>query len=163
MNFWMKLTLSLLALCVPMANLHAHSSAAEDVQSVAAEMHETWDKPNLVLDLPVIVMHAGMAIADWVQAEKGGRALLKYHPAHQHWHTLLCGGAELTAVKHLEAAGMSSADAQILSAKLQQAELETLTSAQRQRIDSFSGLVKFSKGKPVASSAHDMHGDTHGH
>lgn len=151
-----------LALWWPAALLHAHTAAAEDVQSVATEMHETWDKPNLPLALPVIVIHQGMAIADWIQVDKGGRALLKYHPAHQHWHTLLCGGAELTVPTQLEAAGMSAADAQALTALLQSHE-QDLADDQRQRIDSFKGVVKFSKGKPVSSTAHEMHGDAHGH
>lgn len=155
-----------LALWWPATVLYANAtpaeSAAEDVQSVAAEMHETWDKPNQPLALPVIVIHQGMAIADWIQGNKGGRALLKFHPAHQHWHTLLCGGVELTSSRQLEAAGMSSADAQALAALLQSHERD-LTDDQRQRIDSFKGVVKFSKGKPVPSTAHDMHGDTHGH
>jgi hypothetical protein len=161
-NNWIKLMVCSLALWWPASLLHAHTAAAEDVQSVATEMHETWDKPNLPLALPVIVIHQGMAIADWIQGDKGGRALLKYHPAHQHWHTLLCGGAELTAPRQLEAAGMSTADAQALAALLQSHE-QDLTDDQRQRIDSFKGVVKFSKGKPVSSTAHDMHGDTHGH
>jgi hypothetical protein len=151
-----------LALWWPAALLHAHTAAAEDVQSVATEMHETWDKPNLPLALPVIVIHQGMAIADWIQGDKGGRALLKYHPAHQHWHTLLCGGAELTVPTQLEAAGMSAADAQALTALLQSHE-QDLADDQRQRIDSFKGVVKFSKGKPVSSTAHEMHEDAHGH
>ncbi|WP_051412912.1 copper uptake system-associated protein [Methylophilus sp. 5] len=160
MKFMLKLSVCLIALGV--ATAHAHPAALDDEQSVAKEMHETWDKPNQPLLLPVIVIHNGMAIADWIQGDKGGRALLKYHPAHQHWHTLLCGGAELTASKHLEEAGMSTADAQALAKSLQQRE-QALADDQRQRIDSFKGVVKFSKGKPVSSTAHDMHGDTHGH
>jgi len=156
---WM-LKFSLFLMLLNIATAHAHSAA--DEQSVATEMHETWDKPNQPLTLPVIVIHQGMAIADWTQSDKGGRALLKYHPAHQHWHTLLCGGAELTVSSHLEAAGMSAADAQTLVARLQKQE-QGLAEDQRQRIDSFKGVVKFSKGQPVSSIAHDMHGDAHGH
>jgi hypothetical protein len=151
----------ILILVLGISFAHAHS-AAEDEQSVATEMHETWDKPNQPLTLPVIVIQQGMAIADWIQGDKGGRALLKYHPAHQHWHTLLCGGAELTVSSHLEAAGMSAADAQTLVARLQKQE-QGLAEDQRQQINSFKGVVKFSKGKPVSSTAHDMHGDAHGH
>lgn len=156
---WM-LKFSLFLMLLNMATAHAHSAA--DEQSVATEMHETWDKPNQPLTLPVIVIHQGMAIADWIQGDKGGRALLKYHPAHQHWHTLLCGGAELTVSSHLEAAGMSAADAQTLVARLQKQE-QGLAEDQRQQINSFKGVVKFSKGKPMSSTAHDMHGDAHGH
>ncbi|MDP8567367.1 copper uptake system-associated protein [Methylophilus aquaticus] len=162
MNNWIKLTVCSLVLWWSATLLHAHASAAEDVHSVATEMHETWDKPNIPLILPVIVIHQGMAIADWIQGDKGGRALLKYHSAHQHWHTLLCGGAELTSSRHLEAAGMSAADAQALAALLQSQE-QGLAEDQRQRIDSFKGLVKFSKGKPVSSTVHDQHGEMHGH
>lgn len=156
---WM-LKFSLFLMLLNMATAHAHSAA--DEQSVATEMHETWDKPNQPLTLPVIVIHQGMAIADWIQGDKGGRALLKYHPAHQHWHTLLCGGAELTVSSHLEAAGMSAADAQTLVARLQKQE-QGLAEDQRQQINSFKGVVKFSKGKPMSSTAHDVHGDAHGH
>lgn len=156
---WM-LKFSLFLMLLNMATAHAQSAA--DEQSVATEMHETWDKPNQPLTLPVIVIQQGMAIADWIQGNKGGRALLKYHPAHQHWHTLLCGGAELTVSSHLEAAGMSAADAQTLVARLQKQE-QGLAEEQRQQINSFKGVVKFSKGKPMSSTAHDMHGDAHGH
>lgn len=160
----MKLILkfSLLFIALSITPAHAHSTAADDEQSVAKEMHETWDKPNQPLVLPVIVIHHGMAIADWIQGDKGGRALLKYHPEHQHWHTLLCGGAELTASRHLQEAGMSAADAQSLALLLQQQE-QALPENQRQQIDSFSGVVKFSKGKPVSSVGHEMHGEAHGH
>jgi hypothetical protein len=159
----MKWNLYLLMLWWPSAILHAHPSVADDAQSVATEMHETWDKPDQVLALPVIVIHQGMAIADWVQGDKGGRALLKYHPVHRHWHTLLCGGAELTSATRLQEAGMSGSDARALAAKLAQGEQQGLTAEQRQRIDSFQGVVKFSKGKPVSSTGHDMHGYMHGH
>lgn len=156
------LKLSLLLIGLSIATAHAHSTAAADEQSVAKEMHETWDKPDQPMMLPVIVIHHGMAIADWIQGDKGGRALLKYHPEHQDWHTLLCGGAELTASRHLQEAGMSAADAQSLALLLQQQEL-ALPENQRQQIDSFSGVVKFSKGKPVSSVGHEMHGEAHGH
>lgn len=163
MNNLIKLTLCLLTLCWPASQLTAHPSAAEDIQSVATEMHEIWDKPGMPLTLPVIVMHQGMAIADWLQGDKGGRALLKYHPAHRHWHTLLCGGAEITSATRLQESGMSSTDASTLAAKLEQGEQQGLTAEQRLRIESFQGVVKFSKGKPVSSTGHDMHGDRHGH
>ncbi len=159
----MKWNLYLLMLWWPATILHAQLSAAEEVQSVAAEMHETWDKPDQPLALPVIVIHHGMAIADWIQGGKGGRALLKYHAEHKHWHTLLCGGAELTSATRLQEAGMSSTDASTLAAKLEQGEQQGLTAEQRLRIESFQGVVKFSKGKPVSSTGHDMHGDMHGH
>lgn len=161
----MKLILKFSLLFIPLsiAPAYGHSTAAaDDEQSVAKEMHETWDKPNKPLVLPVIVIQRGMAIADWIQGDKGGRALLKYHPEHQHWHTLLCGGAELTASRYLQEAGMSAADAQSLALLLQQQEL-ALPDNQRQQIDSFSGVVKFSKGKPVSSVGHEMHGEAHGH
>jgi len=160
MKVIVKISLLLIALSV--ATAHAHSTAAEDEQSVAKEMHETWDKPGQPLKLPVIVIHHGMAIADWIQGDKGGRALLKYHPEHQHWHTLLCGGAELTASRHLQEAGMSTADAQSLVLLLQQRE-QVLPEDQRKQINSFSGVVNFSKGKPVPSVGHEMHGEAHGH
>lgn len=163
MNNLIKLTLCLLTFCWPASQLTAHPSAAEDIQSVATAMHETWDKPDQPLVLPVIVIHQGMAIADWVQGDKGGRALLKYHPAHNHWHTLLCGGAELTSSIPLEAAGMSRTDAGALAAKLVQGEQQALTVDQRQHIDGFKGGIQFSKGKPVSSTGHDMHGEIHGH
>ncbi|HEY0906417.1 MAG TPA: copper uptake system-associated protein [Methylophilus sp.] len=160
MKLVFKFSLFLMALSI--ATAHAHSAAAEDEQSVAKEMHETWDKPDQPLMLPVIVIHHGMAIADWIQGNQGGRALLKYHPEHQHWHTLLCGGAELTAPKHLEEAGMSAANAQALVLLLKQRE-QTLPDDQRQQIDSFNGVVKFSKGKPVSSTGHERQGEAHGH
>lgn len=158
MKFLRKLILSLV---LGASLAHAHS-AADDEQSVAKEMHETWDKPGQLLKLPVIVIHHGMAIADWIQGDKGGRALLKYHPEHQHWHTLLCGGLELTSSRHLQEAGMSTADAQSLALLLQHRE-QVLPDDQRQQINSFRGVVKFSKGKPVPSVGHEMHGEAHGH
>lgn len=156
------LQFSLCLIALGIATAHAHLTAAEDELSVAKEMHEIWDKPDQPLILPVIVIHEGMAIADWIQGDKAGRALLKYHPAHRHWHTLLCGGAELTAYRHLQEAGLSAVNAQALATLLQQRE-QALPDDQRQRIDSFKGIVKFSKGKPVSATGHDMHGEAHGH
>lgn len=142
---------------------YAHDAAGESVASVEKEMHETWDKPGVPLVLPVIVIHHGMAIADWVQGEKGGRALLKFHAAHEHWHTLLCGGAELTTPQRLEEAGMTSPDARTLALALQQQEQKGLSAEQRQLIDSFSGIVLYHKGQPVSSTGHENHGSTHSH
>ncbi len=119
-------------------------SIAEVAQSTAVvtAIKAQWEKPNKPIDVPVVVVSGQHAIADWIQGEKGGRALLMMHG--RHWQTMMCGDGNMKQRKHLLQAGVPAKDADALIAGLGKAEAK-LTSDQLKLIDSFKGMVDLLK------------------
>ncbi|MDX1914787.1 MAG: copper uptake system-associated protein [Methylophilus sp.] len=127
---------------------------AEVAQTAAVEatIKAQWEKPNHPIRVPVVVMSGEHAIADWIQEPKGGRALLKLTDGH--WHTLMCGDANLAQTNHLISAGVPLADAERLSIALKQAETK-LSQDERATINSFNGMIDMLK----APQHHEQHTD----
>lgn len=113
-----------------------------DEAAVKAALRAEWDKPNHPLKVPVVIVRGEFAIADWIQAPRGGRALLREN--HHQWQTLLCGDVNLTKQKHLMDAGVPAADAEYLSAALLAAEMN-LTAEDKTLVNSFKGIVDLLK------------------
>lgn len=114
----------------------------KETATIEAALKAQWDKPNHPIRVPVIVIYGDYAIADWIQAPRGGRALLRRE--QKHWQTLLCGDANMKQVSNLVSAGVPYNDAKKLAAALEKEEKQ-LPSADKALIDSFKGMVDLLK------------------
>jgi glutathione S-transferase len=115
---------------------------AKETRAIEMALKAQWDKPNHPIRIPVIVMQDDYAIADWIQEQHGGRALLKRD--QQNWQTLLCGDANMKQVSNLVSAGVPREDAEYLVVTLEQEE-KRLSDADKALIDSFKGIVDLLK------------------
>ena len=97
-----------------------------------------FERPVTPLDVPVVVVSGDYAVADWLQDNRGGRALLR-HDADG-WHTLMCSGAQFKSPQALRQAGVQEEDAIRISQELSQKE-QNLSAEQLKQIDSFQGIV----------------------
>ena len=97
-----------------------------------------FDRPVTPLEVAVVVVSGDYAVADWLQDNRGGRALLR-HDADG-WHTLMCSGAQFKSPQALRQAGVQEEDATRISQQLSQKE-QSLTAEQLKKIDSFQGIV----------------------
>jgi hypothetical protein len=97
-----------------------------------------FERPVTPLDVPVVVVSGDYAVADWLQDNRGGRALLR-HDADG-WRTLMCSGAQFKSPQALRQAGVQEDDANNISQELSQKE-QNLTAEQLKKIDSFEGMV----------------------
>jgi hypothetical protein len=123
---------------------------ALDVQSLDAQpldvaeaeiiqvLKNQFDRPVTPLEVPIVVVSGDFAVADWVQDNRGGRALLR-HDADG-WHTLMCGGAQFKSAQALRQAGVNDEEAQQLSKELARHE-KSLSDVQLTQINSFEGIV----------------------
>ena len=94
-----------------------------------------------------IVVERDIAIADWIQGEKGGRALLK--KSKDKWEITACGGGGFKHPEALIQAGVQQSVANRLTTKLADAE-KKLSAKQIQMFDSFGETVSMDRG-------HDNH------
>jgi len=126
--------------------LYMGKSIADVAQHAAIEssIKAQWEKPDHPIRVPVIVVSGDYAIADWIQAPKGGRALLKHHAGH--WQTLMCGDANMKELRHLVDAGVPESEAEKLVLELTQAEA-SLTVDEQTTINSFVGMVDLLKAR----------------
>jgi hypothetical protein len=97
-----------------------------------------FDRPVNSLEVPVVVVSGDYAVADWLQDNRGGRALLRHDV--DGWHTQMCSGAQFKSVQVLLQAGVPSADAERISQDLAVQE-SNLIAEQLKKIDSFQGIV----------------------
>lgn len=111
-------------------------SSAEEL--IALSIKNQWETPHNLVNIPVIVVGRHFALADWVQGERGGRALLRL--SESKWQTLMCGSAQLKSPQSLERAGVPSEEAKLISENLAIKEVD-LSPAQLSLIDSFEGIV----------------------
>jgi hypothetical protein len=104
------------------------------------------------------VVHQGdVALAGWVQGERGGRALLRR--GSQGWVVTVCGGDGLKDVGLLKDAGVDAAQARRLVAALDSAE-KRLPAEQRRKLSLFGANVAVgpSRGASAGHAAHGAHG-----
>lgn len=128
---WIFLTLFL----TPFANATDDSSAQGQIIKV---LKDQFDRPVNPLEVPVVIVSGEYAVADWIQDNRGGRALLR-HDADG-WHTLMCSGAQFKSPQALRQAGVQEEDAIRISQELSQKE-QNLSAEQLKQIDSFQGIV----------------------
>jgi hypothetical protein len=122
----------------------AHSQTEpESQEKIKALISKTFDKPNLKVQITPIVIEGKVAIADWTQGQKGGRALLRRK--HADWEIIACGGAGFKDPSAITAAGISKGIAQNISAKLKTAE-SSLSPQKIKQLDSFDGVVTMGHG-----------------
>ncbi|MFM2066370.1 MAG: hypothetical protein RLZZ584_1279 [Pseudomonadota bacterium] len=98
-----------------------------------------FDRPEARLKVDPVVVEGSHAVADWIQGERGGRALLHRHG--DAWTIVLCAGDGLKDPEVLRDAGLEARAAARLSRQLAAAERH-LNPEQRARLASFEGIVR---------------------
>jgi hypothetical protein len=123
------------------------SFALSNEQQIATLLSSTFDNPTAKVKTSPIVVEGDIAIADWIQGEKGGRALLK--KSKDKWEITACGGGGFKHPEALIQAGVQQSVANRLTTKLADAE-KKLSAKQIQMFDSFGETVSMDRG-------HDNH------
>lgn len=150
----LRRTLQLLGvLCVLIAPALTH--AADDAGAIRQLIARTYDKPDSKVVTDPIALAGDHAVADWLQGDMGGRALLR-RTAGQ-WQIVLCSGDALKSAKVLQESGVPASQARQLAERL--AALERgLPHAVIARFDSFGRSDDAQHGplhhSPAASSGH---------
>ncbi|MEN9865384.1 MAG: hypothetical protein RL748_974 [Pseudomonadota bacterium] len=96
---------------------NADSTAEQQIRQLIGKTYDQADKK--VETAPISIVN-DYALADWIQGEKGGRALLQRKQGE--WQILACGGDGFKQARHLQQTGMPAATAQQLVKQLEQAE-----------------------------------------
>ena len=110
----------ILALLVAVSSVALAQDTAHEQVEIRNLMRMAWERPNAPLSVDPVVVHDGYAIAGWVQEERGGRALLR--KSGPGWEVILCAGDHLRSAETVIATGAPPAVAQLLVAKLVDAE-----------------------------------------
>jgi periplasmic copper chaperone A len=136
----------------------------DDTHQITMLMKQQFERPDAPLGVAPIVLSDDYAVAGWLQAGRGGRALLQ--KVKGHWAIAVCGGVGLTQADVLQSTGMKSDAAARLSKAVQTAE-STLGADKRKLFDSFEGMMKIdpSEGHSDhgAQAGHAQHGQHAGH
>jgi hypothetical protein len=121
------------------SNAIAHPQTEEESRArIQKLISTTFDRPDLKVQTDPIVIEGKVAIADWIQGEKGGRALLTRK--HVDWEIIACGGAGFKDPAVIAAAGISKRIANNITEKLKTAEAK-LPPQKIKQLDSFDGVV----------------------
>ena len=121
------------------SNAIAHPQTEEESRErIQKLISKTFDRPDLKVQTDPIVIEGKVAIADWIQGEKGGRALLTRK--HVDWEIIACGGAGFKDPGVIAAAGISKRIANNITEKLKIAEAK-LPPQKIKQLDSFDGVV----------------------
>ncbi|WP_108468711.1 copper uptake system-associated protein [Polynucleobacter difficilis] len=121
------------------SNAIAHPQTEEESRErIQKLISKTFDRPDLKVQTDPIVIEGKVAIADWIQGEKGGRALLTRK--HVDWEIIACGGAGFKDPSVIAAAGISKRIANNIIDKLKTAEAK-LPPQKVKQLDSFDGVV----------------------
>ena len=142
--------LAALVMTQAVANDKSHKPES-DSQHIAHVMRAQFDKPDAPLKVHPVVVDGQFAVAGWMQANKGGRALLVKEK--DKWTITVCGGDGLRDAKVLAQTGMGEVAAQSLASKVQAAEAK-LSKAQLKQLAMFQGELKIEHN--------NAHGDGHG-
>jgi hypothetical protein len=121
------------------SNAIAHPLTEEESRErIQKLISKTFDRPDLKVQTDPIVIEGKVAIADWIQGEKGGRALLTRK--HVDWEIIACGGAGFKDPSVIAGAGISKRIANNITEKLKIAEAK-LPPQKVKQLDSFDGVV----------------------
>ena len=107
--------LSAIAISISAAALAEPAETTE----IAGLLHRMFDKPGIALKVSPVVVAGEYAIADWLQGEMGGRALLR---RKQQWSLILCAGDGIKSRDALAKAGVPADHAARLEQQLASAE-----------------------------------------
>ena len=133
------------------SNAIAHpQTEVESQEKIKALISKTFDQPNLKVQTTPIVIEGKVAIADWTQGQKGGRALLRRK--HADWEIIACGGAGFKDPSAIAAAGISKEIANNITEKLKMAEAK-LPAQKIKQLDSFDGVVTMGHGMQHGSDS----------
>lgn len=139
-------------LLAALSNAHAHSQTNEVSQEkIKALISKSFDQPNLKVITSPIVIEGKVAIADWIQGQKGGRALLRRR--HEDWEIIACGGSGFKDSEGIAAIGISKEIATNITAKLKDAEAK-LPAQKIKQFDSFDGVVNMVHGTNHIKNKH---------
>jgi hypothetical protein len=117
----------------------AHPQTEEESRvRIQTLISTTFDRPDLKVQTDPIVIEGKVAIADWIQGGKGGRALLTRK--HVDWEIIACGGAGFKDPSVIAGAGISKRIANNITEKLKIAEAK-LPPQKVKQLDSFDGVV----------------------
>jgi hypothetical protein len=105
---------------VAVAAAETEAAANSPHRQIRTLVSTTYDQPGHKVETSPIVVANGYAIADWIQGDKGGRALLRR--ANGRWEIMACGGDGLKDVKTLGDAGIPRETATKLVLQLGRAE-----------------------------------------
>jgi hypothetical protein len=126
------------------SNAIAHPQTEDESRErIQKLISKTFDRPDLKVQSDPIVIEGKVAIADWIQGEKGGRALLTRK--HVDWEIIACGGAGFKDPAVIAAAGISKRIANNITEKLKTAEAK-LPPQKIKQLDSFDGVVTMGHG-----------------
>jgi hypothetical protein len=128
----------------PCFSASSNDSAAH--QQIKAIISSTYDKPDHKVETSPIAVIDDYAVADWIQGERGGRALL--HRNKGKWTIMACGADGLKEIKTLTEAGIPDQTAKNLVAQLTTAE----KSVNPDRLKKFS--LFGTKNDPLAHKHH---------
>jgi hypothetical protein len=121
------------------SNAIAHPQTEEESRArIQKLISKFFDRPDLKVQTDPIVIEGKVAIADWIQGEKGGRALLTRK--HVDWEIIACGGAGFKDPGVIAGAGISKRIANNITENLKIAEAK-LPPKKVKQLDSFDGVV----------------------
>jgi len=122
----------------------------KDIHAIKLLIGNTYDTADTKVKTEPVVISNNYAIADWVQGEKGGRALLK--KGQSNWKIILCGGGGLKLESTLHTAGIPAATAKLLAHQLALAE-KSLSASQVKLLDSFGAIIHFDQHHAPSKSS----------
>ncbi len=133
------------------SNAIAHPQTEEESRArIQKLISTTFDRPDLKVQTDPIVIEGKVAIADWIQGEKGGRALLTRK--HVDWEIIACGGAGFKDPSVIAASGISKRIANNITERLKIAEAK-LPPQKVKQLDSFDGVVTMGHGMQHGSDS----------
>jgi hypothetical protein len=133
------------------SNAIAHPQTEEESRErIQKLISKTFDRPDLKVQTDPIVIEGKVAIADWTQGQKGGRALLRRK--HADWEIIACGGAGFKDPSVIAGAGISKRIANNITEKLKIAEAK-LPPQKIKQLDSFDGVVTMGHGMQHGSDS----------
>jgi len=136
-------TFAVLMMVLPLlhaADPTAPAATAQDESAVSAVLMKTWSRPDAPLSVAPVTIVDNYALAGWVQAERGGRALLLRKPSGE-WAVQLCGGDALKEVETLKQSQVPETIARELSARNATAEAK-IPPATRVLFSTFGATVR---------------------
>jgi hypothetical protein len=133
------------------ASLSSGAVANSDAQAIAVAMKALFDKPQAPLSVAPVSIEGDFAVVGWLQAERGGRALLRKDAGN--WMIVACGGDGLKQAAVLSQAGLTQASAERLARSVEQAESK-LPAEQVKKFSLFGAMVPLDHRHGDSSGAH---------
>lgn len=123
----------------------ALAEEAGDAAQIRTAIKSQFDKPDAPVEVAPVAISGAHAVAGWVQADRGGRALMRREGAA--WRIVLCGGDPLVSAERLSETGVPAADARAIADALAEGEAR-LPAAHREMFSRFEGIVEVSPASP---------------